>query len=356
MEPLFDLTCWYIHWRRVAELVGVDRLGGKVLTIPTTRPKNDELEAPLVHAAFKSAVLSWLRSYEVHPVERQLIRHELRVGSRFTCYRAFYCHGLAGLSMAHPPPENVVAEIHARIHIGNREHHLRISYRPAYLWSATAFERLSGRNRFITLAEVSRIGNGEVVAEALVIADLHPADTPTGYRDYDALWRQHGEVHVDDIDSFDRVKREPFPPQQDLQLLKSVSEEQVKKAFAEIVSEPSVPADWGGERSDLFTSHVWLLGGRVSAAFLFKGPSQFRRMTFASLGKKGDQIERLFSEPAELLVVQHCHEIDTAIRSTARAFANSTFRPRSFCVIDGYDTLRILRAYGKCGFSPSEAK
>jgi hypothetical protein len=28
---------------------------------------------------------------------------------------------------------------------------------------------------------------------------------------------------------------------------------------------------------------------------------------------------------------------------------------RLFCIIDGYDTLRLLRAYAKCGFTPPDA-
>ncbi len=73
-------------------------------------------------------------------------------------------------------------------------------------------------------------------------------------------------------------------------------------------------------------------------------------MTMADLGKNGDQINRLFAEPAELLVLQHCHEITPPVRGTMRAFAEQMGNPRLFCLINGYDTLRLLKAYGKCGF------
>jgi hypothetical protein len=76
-------------------------------------------------------------------------------------------------------------------------------------------------------------------------------------------------------------------------------------------------------------------------------------MTMAELGKNGDQISRLFEEPAELLVLQHCHEITPDVRKTMRAFANQMGNPRMYCVIDGYDTIRVLEAYGKCGLSHS---
>ena len=71
-------------------------------------------------------------------------------------------------------------------------------------------------------------------------------------------------------------------------------------------------------------------------------------MTLTHLGKNNDQIVRLSHEPAEVLIVQHAHEIRSAVRETLRAFATSlgTVR-RRYCLIDGADSLRILQAYGK---------
>lgn len=68
-------------------------------------------------------------------------------------------------------------------------------------------------------------------------------------------------------------------------------------------------------------------------------------MTPAHLGKNGDQIYRLANEPCQLMVVQHCHEIEPSVRATLRAFAVQPGRPRRYCIIDGRDTFRILKAY-----------
>ena len=93
-------------------------------------------------------------------------------------------------------------------------------------------------------------------------------------------------------------------------------------------------------------------GRRVATAFAFKGPAggtRFREMQVADLGKNGDQIERLCTEPADLLIIQHCHKIGSAVRSTVRAFCNQVGRQRMYCLIPGADTFRVLKAYGKCG-------
>jgi hypothetical protein len=73
-------------------------------------------------------------------------------------------------------------------------------------------------------------------------------------------------------------------------------------------------------------------------------------MTLAQLGKNGDQLVRVATEPADLLVVQHCHRITSAVRVMLRSICNQVGSSRRFCVIDGHDTLRVLRTYKKCGF------
>jgi hypothetical protein len=159
----------------------------------------------------------------------------------------------------------------------------------------------------------------------------------------------------DGIDSFSAIRNEAqLRKVSDLSTLKTIAESDIKTAFAEIIGEPDVPKDWGGEKSDLFSTRLILDGDRISAAFAFKGPSKFVPMTMAHLGKNGDQIERLFSEPARLLVLQHCHVITPPVRAMMRAFAQQVSNLRLFCLIDGYDTLRLLRAYEKCGLAASK--
>ncbi|MEZ4297647.1 MAG: hypothetical protein R3B70_21990 [Polyangiaceae bacterium] len=163
---------------------------------------------------------------------------------------------------------------------------------------------------------------------------------------------RHGELHPERIDNFAAMKSLRDPPLKQLEALRKIPEHDVKTAFAEIIGETDVPKDWGGERSDLFSTHVSVDGRRVSSAFMFKGPAggaKFRPMGIPDLGLRGDQIERLTTEPADLLILQHCHKVTTGVRSMLRAFCNQHGRQRSYCVITGYETYRILRAYKKCG-------
>jgi hypothetical protein len=90
-------------------------------------------------------------------------------------------------------------------------------------------------------------------------------------------------------------------------------------------------------------------GRALSAAFIFKGPRHKGELHPAGLGKRGDQLVRAFDEPAQLIVVQHCQKIATTVIKQAEALAVQPFRPRRYCLIDGADTYRILRAYEKLG-------
>lgn len=68
-------------------------------------------------------------------------------------------------------------------------------------------------------------------------------------------------------------------------------------------------------------------------------------MTLNHLGKKNNQIIRLAHEPAQILIIQHSHDIGPDVRETLRAFAVQPSNPRRYSLIDGRDSLRLLQAY-----------
>jgi hypothetical protein len=151
-------------------------------------------------------------------------------------------------------------------------------------------------------------------------------------------------IYPSEISQFSGIDFAGPATEAELAAIRQVPEETVKNAFAKLTGESYVPKDWGGERSDLYTSRVIARGRQVSAAWLFKGRGHPYPMTVKALGKPGDQIGRLFSEPAELLVLQHCHQITTAVVGMMDAFAHDLRNPRSYMIIDGADTSRILKS------------
>jgi hypothetical protein len=150
------------------------------------------------------------------------------------------------------------------------------------------------------------------------------------------------EHYVEDFDEFEKVRNVPRPDSPGP--MKEISETAFKKCLGSILGD-HVPKDWGGENSDYFSAHLHLQKKRISGAFLLKGPHNFKPMTLNHLGKNNDQIVRLSHEPADVLFVQHCHDILPPVRETLRAFAVQPCNSRRYCLIDGRDSFRLLQAY-----------
>ena len=158
--------------------------------------------------------------------------------------------------------------------------------------------------------------------------------------------KSFGEIQPEDIDQFSRMSEVDVASAQEwLEAMQQWSEEDIKKAFAGLLCEPT-KKDWGGEANDHFSGNVLVSGQRKTAAFLLKGPSDFREMTLDMCGKRSDQIHRMVDSKADISIVQHVHLIDSIVRRTLR---NLIIYPggssRKYCLIDGQATYRILKAY-----------
>jgi hypothetical protein len=160
-------------------------------------------------------------------------------------------------------------------------------------------------------------------------------------------------IHIDEIDSFDKVKT--VNPSMVSQFLQDgyldVSEDDVQKAFEEIVNEASHKKDWGGEIDDLYTANIIVKGRRVATAFMLKGNGlRSKMLQIRDCGKNGDQLLRLFDAPAELFVVQFVGKISEMVIKDVEGkvkFVRSQGHSATYCIINGQDTVRILYAYGK---------
>jgi len=351
MKYTVSFTAWYLNPDRICQLIKSKSLLEHIKGIRNESRQVFALSSEgLALAAIKDELENWLRENPIPTLGEILATNKpLKEGDLFTIYHDFYGRGLSKYGNSNEPlPRTAIAEIHNLLKY-DQKRRLRIFYSPSNLTSATAWSRLSGRTRLFCFCYVERVSATEIIAHPYMIGDPHASlelNLPTSW---DA--GQYGEVHVSQIDQFSRIRSvyEAEKATPHLEILKSIPERLIKFAFAEIINEGKIPKDWSGEQSDLFSCNVSVTGKYMSAAFLFKGPARFSEMKMTHLGKNGDQIVRLFSEPAQLLVLQHCHNVSNAVRSTMRAFASRIHDLRYFSIINGYDTLRLLSAYKKCG-------
>ncbi|OCJ05387.1 hypothetical protein A6U86_29455 [Rhizobium sp. AC27/96] len=350
MLPHFDLTSWYINQRRVLELVGHDAVAGG-FTLAKIQP-TENLKVIAINSAFQDALTRWLDEREPKTLGQLVILDDIAPGRIFTCYTNWFFKGLSEVSKAIERGATLVppAIAYAKLDDFRQGWKIECRFQHEHFTARSSWNELRGQKRLIVVGLITDVKDTTIEAVPYVIANPAPSwDKPQSA--IGKFWINRLECFVDQIETFQAVRgNEARMTKNDLKRLEGVSEHEVKRAFAEIIGEPTVPKDWGGERSDLFTTRLVIDGQRISAAFAFKGPAQFKPMTMKELGKNGDQIDRLFSEPADILLLQHCHEITGPVRGAMRAYAQQMGNPRIFCLIDGYDTIRILQAYGKCGF------
>lgn len=151
-------------------------------------------------------------------------------------------------------------------------------------------------------------------------------------------------ITVDAIDSFAKVRSIKTAPTSI-----SMLENRFKLGIQSIIGETGSFKDWGGESSDLYTTRLKIKGVRHSSAIAFKGKATKGVLTPARMGKNGDQIQRLFTEDAEVFIVQYGQKIASSVLHQMAVFAQakslSTGKKIFYGIIDGHDSSRIITAY-----------
>lgn len=226
------------------------------------------------------------------------------------------------------------------------------TFNAARIASSSAPGSLTGNRRAYVIGTVTNLSAEQIELRPVFIGTRSVVDD-----DLAATGPVPGlRVYPSDIGQFSGIDFASPLTEAESEAVLRVPEDTVKRAFAELIGESYVPKDWGGERSDLYTSRMFAHGRQVSAAWLFKGPGYPRAMDVKALGKNGDQIDRLFTEPAELLVLQHCHQIKPSVVGMMDAYAHDARRPRFYMIIDGADTGRILRSLDLLPVIPAPAR
>ncbi len=155
-------------------------------------------------------------------------------------------------------------------------------------------------------------------------------------------------VRVDDVEQFAQVKAVRSVP--DHLVPERLSERCVKSGILRLLRETKAPKDWGGETNDVFTTKLRLGGRTRRAAFALKGPAKTGPLVPRMMGKNGDQIQRLFSSPAEVFFVQYEGEIKESVIALMQDLATAKAALGAevfFGVIDKADTYRLRLAYVK---------
>jgi len=324
----------FVHHRKIQTLLGQDGMKYIDEAINQLPDQPDWMRSTRINHIYTEAVLIFCKALEIPTLGQILATRQGRV----------FC----STEKLEPTPDIGETEraITRILTPGVDEPIVELHYSPSHIVASTTRTDLRQGETLSIVAQFHSYRDGRLVFHPLLMggpwlsAETEPGPFPA------PEWFSYAyfENFIEDIDEFAAVRDTPTPT--DFQIMEEISEAAFKQCLVEILGD-TAKADWGGETSDHFTSHLHLNGKRTTAAFLLKGPARFAPMGLNHLGKNNDQICRLAQEPAQLLVVQHCHDILPPVRTTLREFAVSPGATRRYCLIDGRDSLRLLMAYDK---------
>jgi hypothetical protein len=300
------------------------------------------------HLAYARELERWLTQYSVQPLDLALATGACHSGQLVWLQPEFMWSDVAAERQARQAGDAAVRSLfQARIAVDEgRSVRAHGTFNPARLTSSTSNVELRGTRHQFMLGQVVTVSANDVELRPLAIATrlLQPPS------DHEPEWAPHPKWQRVDIREVEQFANVDFRAAFDaLDVMRTIPEAKVKDALAQLIGEPTIPKDWGGEQHDLWTTRLRIDGRAHSAAFVLKGPaggSMWRPMTIAMLGKNGDQLQRMAASSAEVLVLQHCHEIRTEVVSMLESLASDMRNPRRFMVIDGYDSHSLMRASG----------
>lgn len=150
------------------------------------------------------------------------------------------------------------------------------------------------------------------------------------------------------LDAFKIISRVTAQQVKDVNLPLTMSEAEVRSAFEAMLGEAFHATDSGVEQCDMFSLQGSVERKNCAVAAAFKGPgNQKWPVQITGFGKRGDQIGRLFSVPADVYIIQANGPFDPSlikhIQDTADAQC-ARGRHVRYMIIDGISTARLLRA------------
>lgn len=337
-DLVLRLEVWFVHDALLLSLL--DQKEAAALKRSLISAESHPMRTAARSLAIETSLARFLTQHSVPSVAEEVLRNTVEHGKLVWLEQA--------IAFRNPRQSRGGRRTNTRASFSlklNTDNSIRVegAYSLSRLTTDTAHYELSGIKRHFILGYVEDLAEGLIIIRPVVIANRWYRGSNESD---DFLLPDRLHLWPSQVDQFSVVDFESRLSQKDLNQLQDLPEASVKQAFADIIGEPDVPKDWGGEQFDLWTTNLRVNRQRMRAAIMFKGPAIFRPMTIAHLGKNGDQIDRLASTAADVMVVQHSHKITAPVHNMLRMYAENATRPRHYMLIDGYDTIRILRHFG----------
>lgn len=336
LEPYFHIDPGFINKR-----LCISTLGDNFKIVePQLKLEKDHWCELYNHHLMVNSILQLCKDNDILPYQSIICRGNIEIGMLWSSIET-----LKGV-------KNIYDKKNAKNRIITPTKQLKKSYltfNTEHFVAETGKVEQSEKRRVSIIAKIDKITPYKIISRPLIMGAptfdyiLNPKELISKllFSEFDFY-----ELMPEDIHEFKELVKIEVTPEEWMPIMKEMSEDRIKRTFCELLND--IPQkDWGGETDDHFSTSITVDGKRKTCGFIFKGKAKFKPMTPDVLGKNGDQIYRLSQSPAQILIVQHCHNIEESVRATLQRFAVTPHNPRKFCLIDGKDTYRIFKAYGK---------
>jgi len=309
-DIIFSLSSYFLN-KKLFFSIGDKQNKRNIESYLVQIENNDKfIQDILVKGKFEEEILEFINRNRTKSLEELLLTNDIKEGNLIIYYGALYFKYLNRAIEDRRKGIRTFALFYKKFP-EFKDILLEGEFSPDHLTCNTATAELTGYRRKFILGYIKDITISKINIRPIIIAD-RLLDSP---QLQDIKYRADFKIRPEEIEEFKCIL--PYDHRYyNVEELKEYTEEKIKEWFAELINEKNIPKDWGGERSDLFTTHIHYKGRRYFSAFLFKDPSCFHKMSLKDLGRKGDQIVRLFEEPADIFILQHCHYIRSEVIKT----------------------------------------
>jgi hypothetical protein len=334
------LDAWFLHEKLILNLLSPDdsaELGRRIAATgsqPIAKLQRTDL--------FERALAKYLETTIVESLDIHVLRGTVATGQVVWLEQAIAFRGLSIALDSIAKGQDARASFSAKLATAPL---LRIhgDYNPERVTCSTAKSQLSGTRRQFVLGYVRDVTDEVIDIRPIVIASRWAHPTPEIDNFYPSEPSRLWPGAVDQLAVVDFSQRLAAS---DLNALRVVPQVEITNAFSEILGDPGVYRDLDGRHSTLWTTEVQVENQPLRAAVLFSGPDELAPLTLGGLGRQGDQFDRLSETAADVLVLQHCHSVTPPVANMLRVYASDPHHQRRYLVIDGYETIKILRHFG----------
>ena len=166
----FDLTCWYLNLRRVAELTGGRPSETKELA--SISDVDEQTRKLWLLAYFKNRITEWIGGANPPSLDELILKNKLKENTIFTHFSTYYFKGLSKTRQAltKGSAQIPMAEAYSKLDDLREGLRVRFSFSHEHLTSNSSWSELSGQKKVLIIGLTKNVTASSVEIVPYVVA------------------------------------------------------------------------------------------------------------------------------------------------------------------------------------------